>query len=105
MQPMQHRRAFRPDGARECGHGWSKAQPVNRVAHCRSCPEGAEETNGRAAGQSNTYFSSNATPGERELTIHARAKVLDEPAWTIATLVGKRLFLRDRTTVTCIRLP
>lgn len=46
-----------------------------------------------------------AAPGADGMTVHARANVLDEPAWTIPTLVGKRLYLRDRRSVKCVLLP
>ena len=46
-----------------------------------------------------------ATPGEKGLTIQARAKVLDEPAWTIPTMAGRRLYLRDRRSIMAGELP
>ncbi|HKQ48097.1 MAG TPA: hypothetical protein VJZ71_08520 [Phycisphaerae bacterium] len=46
-----------------------------------------------------------ATPGEKGLALHARTKLLEEPAWTIPTLVGGRLFLRDRKSIMAIELP
>jgi outer membrane protein assembly factor BamB len=46
-----------------------------------------------------------ATPGAQELTIHARAHLLDYPAWTIPSLVGKRLYLRDRRNIMAVELP
>jgi outer membrane protein assembly factor BamB len=46
-----------------------------------------------------------ATPDEKGITVHARAKLLDEQAWTIPTLVGKRLYLRDRAKIMAVELP
>lgn len=36
------------------------------------------------------------TPGPDGVEIHAQAKILDRQAWTSPTLVGKRLYVRDR---------
>jgi outer membrane protein assembly factor BamB len=45
-----------------------------------------------------------ATPGETGLTIHARAPVLTGRAWTVPTLVGTTLYLRDRTQIVALDL-
>ena len=36
------------------------------------------------------------TPSPEGIEIHARAKVLDRLAWTVPTLIGTRLYVRDR---------
>jgi outer membrane protein assembly factor BamB len=46
-----------------------------------------------------------ATVTPQALTIHARAKVLQKEAWTIPTLVGNRLYLRDRKEIVALELP
>jgi outer membrane protein assembly factor BamB len=45
-----------------------------------------------------------ATPTEQGLTVHARAPVLNETAWTIPTLSGTKLYLRDRTQILAVEL-
>jgi outer membrane protein assembly factor BamB len=45
-----------------------------------------------------------ATPSETGLDIHARTQVLKENAWTPPTLVGSRLYLRDRQSVMALEL-
>ncbi len=45
-----------------------------------------------------------ASAGEAGLTIHARAKLLDNPAWTPPTLVGTTLYLRDRKVILAVDL-
>jgi outer membrane protein assembly factor BamB len=45
-----------------------------------------------------------ATPGETGLTVHAKAAVLGERAWTAPTLVGTTLYLRDRTRIMAVDL-
>lgn len=45
-----------------------------------------------------------ASPGETGLTVHARAKLLESPAWTPPTLVGTTLYLRDRKVVVALDL-
>jgi outer membrane protein assembly factor BamB len=45
-----------------------------------------------------------ATPTESGLEIHARAPVLKENAWTPPTLVGDRLYVRDRNSVLALDL-
>lgn len=37
--------------------------------------------------------------------IHARARLCEDPAWTIPTLVGRKLFLRDNKTIQAVELP
>lgn len=39
------------------------------------------------------------TPGPAGLTVHARADVLSGRAWTVPTVVGTRVYLRDRAAV------
>jgi hypothetical protein len=43
-----------------------------------------------------------ATP--QGLEVHARAQVLEKFAWTVPTLVGTRLYLRDERTLKCLDL-
>jgi outer membrane protein assembly factor BamB len=38
------------------------------------------------------------------MTIHTKAKVLSKIAWTVPTLVGSRLYLRDRATIKALEL-
>jgi outer membrane protein assembly factor BamB len=45
-----------------------------------------------------------ATPGESGLTVHAKAQVLENAAWTVPTLCGSRLYLRDRKQVVALEL-
>ena len=45
-----------------------------------------------------------ATPGESGLTIHAKAQVLENTAWTVPTLCGSTLYLRDRKQIVAIDL-
>jgi outer membrane protein assembly factor BamB len=45
-----------------------------------------------------------ATPGEQGLTVHARAAVLKETAWTVPTLSGTKLYLRDREQIMAVEL-
>ena len=40
-----------------------------------------------------------ATPRADGLTVHARAEVLTDKAWTVPTVVGTRVYLRDRATI------
>jgi outer membrane protein assembly factor BamB len=37
-----------------------------------------------------------ATPGDAGLTVHAKAQILHERAWTVPALVGTTLYVRDR---------
>ncbi len=46
-----------------------------------------------------------ASPRDNGVTIHARAALLEESAWTIPTLVNKRLYLRDRKSIMAVELP
>mgnify|MGYP002402713587 CR=1 FL=1 len=46
-----------------------------------------------------------ATATPKSLTVHSRTKVLDEPAWTIPTLIGNTVFLRDRKVAKALILP
>lgn len=41
-----------------------------------------------------------ATPGEKGLDVHGKTSALATNAWTPPTLVGKRVYLRDRHTIT-----
>lgn len=43
-----------------------------------------------------------ATPGPTSLTVHAKSAVLSEQAWTVPTLVGTTLYLRDRRQIVAI---
>jgi outer membrane protein assembly factor BamB len=49
-----------------------------------------------------TLALASATP--RGLTVHARANVLAKEAWTVPTLVGTTLYLRDRETIKALAL-
>ena len=40
-----------------------------------------------------------ATPGPAGLTVHAKADVLGTQAWTVPTVVGTRVYLRDRAVI------
>ncbi len=46
-----------------------------------------------------------ATPGPEGLVVHAQAQVLDGRAWTVPTLVGRRLYVRDRKQLLALELP
>lgn len=45
-----------------------------------------------------------ATPGAAGLEVHARCEVLKSHAWTVPTLVGTTLYLRDRRTILTLDL-
>ena len=45
-----------------------------------------------------------ATPGDAGLTLHAKAQVLGERAWTAPTLSGTTLYLRDRRQIVALDL-
>lgn len=45
-----------------------------------------------------------ATPSREGLTIHARAKLLAAKSWTVPTLVGTTLYLRDNKTIAAVDL-
>jgi outer membrane protein assembly factor BamB len=45
-----------------------------------------------------------ATPGETGLTVHAKAQILQERAWTAPTLVGTTLYVRDRHRIMALDL-
>lgn len=45
-----------------------------------------------------------ASPGQSGLTIHAQASVLKNRAWTVPTLAGTKLYLRDRRTIVALDL-
>jgi outer membrane protein assembly factor BamB len=45
-----------------------------------------------------------ASPGPRGLQIHAKAPVMKQVAWTVPTLSGTRLYLRDRGTIMALDL-
>lgn len=45
-----------------------------------------------------------ATATPEKLEVHSRAKVLEKFAWTVPTLVGSRLYLRDERTLKCLDL-
>lgn len=44
------------------------------------------------------------TPGAEGIEIHSRAAVLDRTAWTVPTLVGTRLYLRNRNEILALDL-
>lgn len=46
-----------------------------------------------------------ATASPESLAVHTRAQVLEKPAWTIPTLTGNKLILRDRRMVKALALP
>jgi outer membrane protein assembly factor BamB len=45
-----------------------------------------------------------ATATPEKLTVHCRAQVLEKTAWTAPTLIGTRLYLRDRKTILALDL-
>lgn len=45
-----------------------------------------------------------ASPGQSGLQIHARASVMKNRAWTVPTLAGTKLYLRDRRTIVALEL-
>jgi outer membrane protein assembly factor BamB len=45
-----------------------------------------------------------ATPTKQGLTVHARAALLKETAWTVPTLSGTKLYLRDREQIMAVEL-
>ena len=45
-----------------------------------------------------------ATPGTEGLTIHGRTQVFTGRSWTVPTLVGTKLFLRDRKEIVALEL-
>ena len=45
-----------------------------------------------------------ATATPEKLEVHARAKVLQRLAWTVPTLIGTLLYLRDEHTFKCLDL-
>ncbi len=45
-----------------------------------------------------------ATVSPEGLKIHSRAQVLTNKAWTAPTLVGRRLYVRDRATIKALDL-
>jgi len=45
-----------------------------------------------------------ATPSETGLNLHAKAQVLKGTSWTIPTLVGSRLYLRNTTQMVALEL-
>jgi hypothetical protein len=45
-----------------------------------------------------------ATPSPRGLTVHAKASVLANKAWTVPTLVGTTLYVRDRARIRALEL-
>ncbi len=46
-----------------------------------------------------------ASPSPSGLEIHASSELLKEPAWTIPSVVGRRLFLRDHERMMAVDLP
>jgi len=45
-----------------------------------------------------------ATPSETGLTVHTKAQILHERAWTVPTLIGTTLFVRDRHQIMALNL-
>jgi outer membrane protein assembly factor BamB len=45
-----------------------------------------------------------ATPGAEGLTVHSKVQMLESISWTVPTLVGTRLYLRDRKNVMAVDL-
>lgn len=45
-----------------------------------------------------------ATPGDTGLTVHAKAQILGERSWTVPTLSGTTLYVRDRRQIMAIAL-
>jgi hypothetical protein len=45
-----------------------------------------------------------ATPSAQGLTVQSRVQLLERFAWTPPTLVGTRLYLRDRKTIVALDL-
>lgn len=45
-----------------------------------------------------------ATPGDDGLTVHGRAQIFTGTSWTPPTLIGTRLYLRDRTEIVALQL-
>jgi hypothetical protein len=44
------------------------------------------------------------TPGPSGLRVHAKAQILNGPAWTAPTLISGILYVRDRSTAMALRL-
>ena len=45
-----------------------------------------------------------ATPGETELTVHAKAQIFDARSWTPPTLSGSTLFARNQKEIVALDL-
>jgi hypothetical protein len=45
-----------------------------------------------------------ATPSPGGLTVHSKVEMLTSRSWTVPTLVGRTLFLRDRKTIMALQL-
>ena len=45
-----------------------------------------------------------ATPGDNGLTLHAKAQILRERSWTVPTLSGTTLYVRDRHQIMALDL-
>jgi hypothetical protein len=45
-----------------------------------------------------------ATPSPQGLTVHSKVALLDHNAWTIPTLVGTKLYVRDRKTIMALEV-
>jgi len=46
-----------------------------------------------------------ATATQDGITLHAQAKLLEEPAWTVPTVVGDKVYLRDKRSIMAVQLP
>jgi len=44
------------------------------------------------------------TPGADGLTVHSKVQMLESVSWTVPTLVGTRLYVRDRKNVMAVDL-
>lgn len=49
-----------------------------------------------------TLYLTTATP--EDLVVHSRLELLTSPAWTVPTISGRRLFVRDQTTILALDL-
>jgi hypothetical protein len=45
-----------------------------------------------------------ATPSPQKLNVNAKIQLLKNPAWTVPTLVGKTLYIRDKETIMALDL-
>ena len=45
-----------------------------------------------------------ATASPDDLTVHSEVELLDKVAWTVPTIVGKRLYVRDKSKIIALDL-